>query len=135
MGLELDSLNKQLAYLQAFMSFNDYNFNSAKLYALKAYSLDNKYYEAIDVLGLSYFNEGVLLYNELINIDWKSSKYKEVENASNEKFNEALKYSEISLEIQPNNKSALDNAYKSCMKLGNIEKAKEYKARLDAIKD
>ena len=50
-------------------------------------------------------------------------------------FKQALDPLEKYAAQNENDKAILDILYKTNMKLGNIEKAKEYKARLDAIKD
>jgi hypothetical protein len=49
-------------------------------------------------------------------------------------FKQALEPLEKYVSQNPDDKAILDILYKTNMKLGNIEKAKEYKTRLDALK-
>jgi predicted Zn-dependent protease len=56
-----------------------------------------------------------------------------LEQKSDEKMKAAIKYLEMYLESEPNDKYVLDNLYKAHHKQGNTEKSKEYKARLDAL--
>ena len=134
-GVALDSGNKQLPYLQGYISFLLENYNLSFDYASKAFQIDNNYVEALYIMGLSKTNQAVILNNELLSIDWKNPKYNEVENAAKLKFSESLVPFEKMIAINPNSKDALDNLYRNNMKLGNIDKAQEYKKRLDALKN
>ena len=100
----------------------------------KAIEIDPNYTEAQYQLGAHLFNWANELKYEAGQLDYKDPKGPILEEKSKEVLNRALIVLEKYIEKSPNEKSVLDILYKTHYKLGNTEKAAEYKKRAEAIK-
>lgn len=134
-ALALDPNNKQLYYVLG-TSYMDKKENDKATAALqKALEIDPNYNEALYQLGAHLYNLAVEKRNASVELDYKDPKAAQLEAQAMDLFKEALVPLEKYASQNADEKAILDILYKTNMKLGNIEKAKEYKARLDAIKD
>lgn len=133
-ALALDPLNKQLYYVLG-TSYMDKKENDKATIALKkAIEIDPSYNEALYQLGAHLYNLAVEKRNATVELDYKDPKAAKLEAEAMDLFKQALEPLEKYVSQNPDDKAILDILYKTNMKLGNIEKAKEYKARLDALK-
>ena len=133
-ALALDPLNKQLYYVLG-TSYMDKKENDKATIALKkAIEIDPTYNEALYQLGAHLYNLAVEKRNATVELDYKDPKAAKLEAEAMDLFKQALEPLEKYVSQNPDDKAILDILYKTNMKLGNIEKAKEYKARLDALK-
>ncbi len=133
-GLELDPKNKQLYYVLG-TSYIDLKQNDRAEQSLnKALEIDPNYTEAQYQLGAHLFNWANELKYEAGQLDYKDPKVTTLEAQSKEVLERALIVLEKYIEKNPNEKAVLDILYKTHYKLGNTEKAAEYKKRAEAIK-
>ena len=134
-ALALDPKNKQLYYVLG-TSYMDKKENDKATEALKkALEIDPAYNEALYQLGAHLYNLAVEKRNATVELDYKDPKAAKLEAEAMDLFKQALEPLEKYAGQNPDDKAILDILYKTNMKLGNIEKAKEYKARLDALKN
>jgi tetratricopeptide (TPR) repeat protein len=131
-GLELDPKNKQLYYVLGTSYIDLKQYEKAEASLNKAIEIDPNYSEAQYQLGAHLFNWANELKYEAGQLDYKDPKGPILEEKSKEVLNRALIVLEKYIEKNPNEKSVLDILYKTHYKLGNIEKADEYKKRLNA---
>lgn len=133
-ALALDPLNKQLYYVLG-TSYMDKKENDKATAALrKALEIDPTYNEALYQLGAHLYNLAVEKRNATVELDYKDPKAAKLEAEAMDLFKQALEPLEKYVSQNADDKAILDILYKTNMKLGNIEKAKEYKTRLDALK-
>ena len=133
-GLELDPKNKQLYYVLGTSYIDLKQYEKAETSLNKAIEIDPNYSEAQYQLGAHLFNWANELKYEAGQLDYKDPKGPILEEKSKEVLNRALIVLEKYIEKNPNEKSVLDILYKTHYKLGNTEKAAEYKKRMEAIK-
>jgi tetratricopeptide (TPR) repeat protein len=134
-ALELDPQNKQLYYVLG-TSYMDKKENDKATAALqKALEIDPSYNEALYQLGAHLYNLAVEKRNATIELDYKDPKAIKLEAEAMDLFKQALVPLEKYVGQNPDDKAILDILYKTNMKLGNIDKAQEYKKRLDALKN
>ncbi|MFN5653008.1 MAG: tetratricopeptide repeat protein [Flavobacteriia bacterium] len=134
-ALALDPTNKHLYYVLG-TSYMDKKENDKATEALKkALEIDPAYNEALYQLGAHLYNLAVEKRNATVELDYKDPKAAKLEAEAMDLFKQALEPLEKYAGQNPDDKAILDILYKTNMKLGNIEKAKEYKARLDALKN
>ena len=133
-GLELDPKNKQLYYVLGTSYIDLKQYEKAETSLNKAIEIDPNYTEAQYQLGAHLFNWANELKYEAGQLDYKDPKGPILEEKSKEVLNRALIVLEKYIEKSPNEKSVLDILYKTHYKLGNTEKAAEYKKRAEAIK-
>jgi tetratricopeptide (TPR) repeat protein len=100
---------------------------------LKALEIDPNYSEALYQLGAHYYNLAVEKKNAMIEIDYKDPKYSQLEKEGDEFFKLALVPLEAYYVQDTTNKAILEILYKSNTKLGNIEKGKMYKDKLNQL--
>jgi tetratricopeptide (TPR) repeat protein len=134
-ALELDPQNKQLYYVLG-TSYMDKKENDKATAALqKALEIDPSYNEALYQLGAHLYNLAVEKRNATIELDYKDPKAIKLEAEAMDLFKQALVPLEKYVGQNPDDKAILDILYKTNMKLGSIDKAQEYKKRLDALKN
>jgi len=134
-ALELDPNNKQLYYVLG-TSYMDKKENEKATAALqKALEIDPTYNEALYQLGAHLYNLAVEKRNATIELDYKDPKAAQLEAEAMNLFKQALAPLEQYATQNPEDRAILDILYKTNMKLGNIEKAQEYKKRLDSTKE
>jgi len=133
-GLELDPKNKQLYYVLG-TSYIDLKQNEKAEQALnKALEIDPTYTEAQYQLGAHLFNWANEVKYEAGQLDYKDARVSTLEAQSKEILNRSIIVLEKYIEKNPNEKAVLDILYKTHYKLGNSEKAAEYKKRVEALK-
>ena len=133
-ALALDPLNKQLYYVLG-TSYMDKKENDKATIALKkALEIDPAYNEALYQLGAHLYNLAVEKRNATVELDYKDPKAAKLEAEAMDLFKQALEPLEKYVSQNADDKAILDILYKTNMKLGNIEKAKEYKTRLELLK-
>ena len=133
-GLELDPKNKQLYYVLGTSYIDLKQYQKAEESLNKALEIDPNYTEAQYQLGAHLFNWANELKYEAGQLDYKDPKVSTLEAQSKEVLGRALVVLEKYIEKNPNEKAVLDILYKTHYKLGNTEKAAEYKKRAEAIK-
>lgn len=134
-ALAIDPSNKQLYYVLG-TSYMDKKENDKATAALqKAIEIDPNYNEALYQLGAHLYNLAVEKRNLTVEMDYKDPKTAIVEKEAMDLFKQALVPLEKYASQNENDKAILDILYKTNMKLGNIDKAQEYKKRLDALKN
>ncbi|MFM6945886.1 MAG: tetratricopeptide repeat protein [Flavobacteriales bacterium] len=134
-ALAIDPSNKQLYYVLG-TSYMDKKENDKATAALqKALEIDPNYNEALYQLGAHLYNLAVEKRNLTIEMDYKDPKMAATEKEAMDLFKQALVPLEKYASQNENDKAILDILYKTNMKLGNIEKAQEYKKRLEALKN
>jgi len=134
-ALAIDPSNKQLYYVLG-TSYMDKKENDKATAALqKAIEIDPNYNEALYQLGAHLYNLAVEKRNKTVEMDYKDPKTAQLEKEAMDLFKQALVPLEKYASQNENDKAILDILYKTNMKLGNIDKAQEYKKRLDALKN
>jgi len=134
-ALAIDANNKQLYYILG-TSYIELKQNDKAAEALaKAIEIDPEYNEALYQLGAHLYNLAVEKRNATVELDYKDPKAAKLEAEAMDLFKQALEPLEKYVGQNPDDKAILDILYKTNMKLGNIEKAQEYKKRLDALKN
>ena len=134
-ALAIDPKNKQLYYVLGTSYMSKKEDEKAILALEKALEIDPDYNEALYQLGAHYYNMAVEKRNASIELDYKDPNAAKLEAEAMELFKQALTPLEKYAAQNGDDKIILDILYRNNMKLGNIEKAKEYKIKLDAIKD
>ncbi|MDP4596650.1 MAG: tetratricopeptide repeat protein [Crocinitomicaceae bacterium] len=134
-ALELDPQNKQLYYVLG-TSYMDKKENDKATAALqKALEIDPAYNEALYQLGAHLYNLAVEKRNATLDLDYRDPKAVKLEAEAMDLFKQALAPLEKYAGQNPDDKAIMDILYKTNMKLGNIDKAQEYKKRLEALKN
>jgi len=132
-AIAADPKNPILYYSIGSIQMKLENFEEAEKALLKSLELDPTSVNAQYQLGALLYNWSGVLMVESRNLPLGDPNVAQLEKKSDTKMKEAIKYLEMYLESEPNDKYVLDNLYKAHHKQGNTEKSKEYKARLDAL--
>lgn len=133
-ALALDPLNKQLYYVLG-TSYIDLKQNEKAEEALrKAIEIDPNYSEAQYQLGAHLVNWAGDLQTEASNLDYKNPKVAELDKKASEILLKGSQVLEKYVEKNPNEKTVLEILYKTYYRLGDTEKAAQFKKRADAIK-
>ncbi len=110
------------------------NFEEAKKSYLKALEINNDYFDANYNLGAIYFNQGVEYFKEADQLPLEKKKeYDALMEKVKDQFQQALPYFEKAHEGNAEDLSTLDSMNKIYRQLGNYDKSKEVKAKIDAI--
>jgi tetratricopeptide (TPR) repeat protein len=133
-ALAIDPLNKQLYYVLG-TSYIDLQQNEKAEEALKkALEIDPNYSEAQYQLGAHLVNWAGDLQTEASNLDYKNPKVAELDKKANEILLRGSQVLEKYVDKNPNEKTVLEILYKTYYRLGDTEKAAQFKKRADAIK-
>jgi len=133
-ALTIDPLNKQLYYVLG-TSYIDLKQNEKAEEALKkALEIDPNYSEAQYQLGAHLVNWAGDLQTEASNLDYKNPKVAELDKKANEILLRGSQVLEKYVEKNANDKTVLEILYKTYYRLGDTEKAAQFKKRADAIK-
>jgi tetratricopeptide (TPR) repeat protein len=133
-ALAIDPLNKQLYYVLG-TSYIDLKQNEKAEEALKkAIEIDPNYAEAQYQLGAHLVNWAGDLQTEAGNLDYKNPKVAELDKKASEILLRGSQVLEKYVEKNPNEKTVLEILYKTYYRLGNTEKAVQFKKLADAIK-
>lgn len=113
-------------------------FQSALDYFNKALELKPDLYDALYSVGSLYFNKAVELVKVMSELGMsreEQKKYEELDKASKELFNKALPYFQKAEAINPNDTNTLLALSEIYARLNDVEKAKEFKDRLQKVRD
>lgn len=132
-AIAADPNNPILYYSIGSIQMKMENYEDAEIALMKSLELDGKNVNTQYQLGALLYNWSGVLLVESKNLPLGDPNVSKLEQKSDEKMKAAIKYLEMYLESEPNDKYVLDNLYKAHHKQGNEEKSKEYKARLDAL--
>ena len=133
-AIKVDPENKTLYFALGAAADNIGEFEKASNAYKKAIEIDPEYFAANYNLGAMYYNKGVNIVQEANKLP--ISKTKEYEAAKTRfiaEFNKALPYLEKALEIEPNDRNTLISLKEVYVRLGDLEKSKEMKIRLDEL--
>jgi tetratricopeptide (TPR) repeat protein len=133
-AIALDPENKELHYVVGTVYEGQENYKKAAESYKKVIEIDPEYTDAYLGLGAVYFNiaaEYNNKINELMPGDPKEDEYK---LKMKENFEKSLPYLEKADQLNPNNKDILNSLKQVYYKLEMIDKYKETKAKLDALK-
>lgn len=129
----LDTTNKQLyCVLGASLMELQQNEKAAEAF-VKALKIDPTYPQAIYQLGTHLFNWSRELSNSAGDLNPNDPKIEELNKKSNDLLLRTLSYVDPYLLAFPNDKSALEIAWKSNYMLGNEEKYQELKKKWETI--
>jgi Tfp pilus assembly protein PilF len=133
-ALAIDPMNKQLYYVLG-TSYIDLNQNEKAEESLKkALEIDPNYLEAQYQLGAHLVNWAGDLQTEASNLNYKDPRVAELDKKANEILLRGSQVLEKYVEKNPNDKTVLEILYKTYYRLGDTEKAAQFKKRADAIK-
>jgi tetratricopeptide (TPR) repeat protein len=133
-AIALDPENKELHYVVGTVYEGQENYEKAAESYKKVIEIDPEYTNAYLGLGAVYFNiaaEYNNKINELMPGDPKEDEYKA---KMKENFEKSLPYLEKADQLNPNDKDILNSLKQVYYKLEMIDKYKETKAKLDALK-
>ena len=132
-ALELDPENKTLHYNLGTAYMSQKENEKAEASFRKAIELDPKYADAQYQLGAHLYNWAGDSKTEAGKLDYRDPKAEELENKANELLNRALLVLEDYISGNPNDKAVLGILKNTYGQLGNTEKWKEYKERLEKL--
>ncbi|MDG1842276.1 MAG: tetratricopeptide repeat protein [Crocinitomicaceae bacterium] len=132
-ALELDPENKTLHYNLGTAYMSQKENEKAEASFRKAIELDPKYADAQYQLGAHLYNWAGDAKTEAGKLDYRDPKAEELENKANELLNRALLVLEKYITGNPNDKAVLGILKNTYGQLGNTEKWKEYKERLEKL--
>lgn len=132
-AIAADPNNPILYYSIGTIQMKLENYEEAEKALMKSLELDGKNVNGQYQLGALLYNWSGVIAVEARNLPLGDPNVSKLEQKSDDKMKAAIKYLEMYLESEPNDKYVLDNLYKAHYKQGNEEKSKEYKARLDAL--
>ncbi len=133
-AIALDPDNKELYYVVGTVYEGQENYEKAAESYKKVIELDPKYTDAYLGLGAVYFNMAAEYNNKINDLMPGDPKEEEYRAKMKENFEKSLPYLEKADELNPNNKSILNSLKQVYYKLEMIDKYKETKAKLDALK-
>ena len=133
-ALAIDPSNKQLYYVLG-TSYIDLKQNEKAEEALKkALEIDPNYSEAQYQLGAHLVNWAGDLQTEASSLDYKNPKVAELDKKASEILLRGSQVLEKYVEKNPNEKTVLEILFKTYYRLGETEKAAQFKKRAEAIK-
>lgn len=132
----MDPNNPELQYNLGVVSAESGDVESAKKYYKKAIELDDKYINAyINMAALTLDGEKKLIeeMNGLGTSAKDDKRYEELKTARQDLYREAIPYLEKALDINENNVNAASTLMNIYSVLGETDKYKKMKARVDAM--
>ena len=132
-ALELDPENKTLHYNLGTAYMSQKENEKAEASFRKAIELDSAYADAQYQLGAHLYNWAGDSKTEAGKLDYRDPKAEELENKATELLNRALLVLEDYISGNPNDKAVLGILKNTYGQLGNTEKWKEYKERLEKL--
>lgn len=99
----------------------------------KAISLDSNYQDAIYSLGAHFVNLGAGIKEKADALPFGDAGYDALVKQADAEYTKAIPYLEHAARIEPNNAEVLNTLYQLYRKVGNTDKAMEYKKRYDAL--
>jgi tetratricopeptide (TPR) repeat protein len=133
-AIALDPENKELHYVVGTIYEGQERYEDAVNAYKKVVELDPNYTDAYLGLGAVYFNMAADYNNKINDLMPGDPKEEEYKAKMKENFENALPYLEKANELNPNNKSILNSLKQVYYKLDMLDKYKETKAKLDALK-
>jgi tetratricopeptide (TPR) repeat protein len=133
-ALAIDPMNKQLYYVLG-TSYIDLKQNEKAEESLKkALEIDPNYSEAQYQLGAHLVNWAGDLQTQAGELNYKDPRVAELDKKAGEILLRGSQVLEKYVEKNPNDKTVLEILYKTYYRLGDTEKAAQFKKRADAIK-
>lgn len=132
-AIAADPNNPALHYIIGTIYMSMENNQEAEESLRKALEIKPDYVNAQYQLGAHLFNWYLALSDEASFLDIGDSNIPKLEKKADEKLADAVKYLEMYIESEPNDKPVLNILYKAYYKMENTEKALEYKKRYDAL--
>ncbi len=133
-AIAADAENKQLYYTIGTINFELNEYEKATESLNKALEIDPEYEDALYQLGAVLVSWGTELKAQANKLPLGDPRYNDLDAKSNEKFKQALIPLEKYISKNPNDKQVLTILFQINRKLGNSEKALEYKKKADALK-
>jgi len=132
-ALKLDPENKALHYNLGTAYMSQKENEKAEASFRKAIEIDPNYADAQYQLGAHLYNWAGESKTEAGKLDYRDPKSKELEDKANELLKRALIVLEQYIKGSPNDKAVLGILKNTYGQLGNTEKWKEYKERLEKL--
>ena len=133
-AIALDPENKELHYVVGTIYEGQERYGDAEKAYKKVLELDPNHANALLGLGAVFFNKAANLNSKINDLAIGDPKEDEYRKEMNENFKMALPYLEKAYEIMPENAEIVSSLRQAYYKTGNMEKAKEMKTKLDALK-
>ncbi len=133
-AIALDPNNKELHYVVGTIYEGQERYDDAEKAYKKVLEIDPAYSNALLGLGAVYFNKAATLNGQINDLALGDPKEEEYRTQMKENFEKALPYLEKANELTPNNTEIIGSLRQAYYKVGNMEKAKEMKTKLDALK-
>lgn len=132
-AIAADPNNASLHYIIGTIYMTMENDEEAEKSLKKALEIDPNNVNAQYQLGAHLYNWGQKLKDKASFLPVNDPKEEGLLKEAEEKVEGAIKYLELYIESEPNDKPVLDILSKAYYKQGNTEKAMEYKKRVDAL--
>lgn len=132
-AIDLDPNNTALIYTSGTIYENMGRFEDAEAAYTKTLEIEPANVDAQFALGGLYFNKGADVYNEANKLPFGDAKYDPMIEESKQYFEKALPYLESAAKEQPDDVIILESLKAVYGKLGQTDKFKETKARIDEI--
>lgn len=129
---EADPTNNSYWYVEGILYDKMGDLESAKASYKKAMELDPEYFEPYYNMGVIMFNEGVSL-QDLANEIMDNKEYEIAKAKSDAAFDQALPYFEKAHELQPEDRSVLENLKVLYYRLQLLDKRDEVIRKLEAL--
>lgn len=133
-AIALDPNNKELHYVVGTIYEGQERYEDAEKAYKKVLEIDPKYNNALLGLGAVYFNKAATINGKINDLGLGDPKEQQYRDEMTDSFKKALPYLEKANELDPNNAEIIGSLRQAYYKVGNMEKAKEMKAKLDALK-
>lgn len=133
-AIALDPENKELYYVVGTVYEGQEKFEKAAESYKKVIELDPEYTNAYLGLGAVYFNIAAEYNNKINELMPGDPKEEEYKAKMKENFEKSLPYLEKADQLNPNNKDILNSLKQVYYKLEMLDKYKETKAKLEALK-
>lgn len=133
-AIALEPNNKSLFYVIGSIYLNLKQNEKAEINLRKALEIDPNYTEAQYQLGAHLYNWAAEIRSQATQLELGDKREPELMAQSNAKMAGAIEVLDKYLEKNPNDKVVLQILTETNYKIGNKDKAMEYKKRLDALK-
>lgn len=133
-AIALDPKNKELHYVVGTIYEGQERYADAEKAYKKVLELDPKYNNALLGLGAVYFNKAATINGKINDLALGDPKEAEYRDEMTENFKKAVPFLEKANELTPNNIEILTSLRQAYYKIGDVEKAKEMKTKIDSLK-
>lgn len=133
-AIALDPENKELHYVVGTIYEGQERYDDAEIAYKKVLAIDPTYNNALLGLGAVFFNKAATINGKINELGLGDPKEQSYRDEMTESFKKALPYLEKANELSPNNAEIIGSLRQAYYKVGDMDKAKEMKAKLDALK-